>query len=62
MPVARLESHDDFGAWTVLKRGPERWLMRHYNRALMWVDVKDDRAMSYELVMGEAAQALERLL
>ncbi len=59
MPTAFLERHDDFGAWTVLARGPERWLMRHYNGAMMWVDVEGDRAMAYELVQGEAAQALD---
>lgn len=62
MSVDRLESYDDFGAWKILKRGSDRWLMQHYNRALMWVDVDDGKAKSYELVMGDAAQALERLL
>jgi hypothetical protein len=36
--------------------------MQHYNRALMRVRVAGDRAMSYELVMGEDAIALEREL
>ena len=61
MSVDRLDSYDDFGAWKILKRGSNRWLMQHYNRALMWVDVEDGRAMSYELITDEAAQALERL-
>ena len=62
MPVDRLESYDDFGAWKVLKRESGRWLMQHYNRALMWVDVEDSKAKSYELVTDDAARALERLL
>ncbi|MFZ5628222.1 MAG: hypothetical protein ACOY5B_03770 [Spirochaetota bacterium] len=62
MPVERLERYDDFGAWKVLKRGSGRWLMQHYNRAMMWVEVEAGRAKSYELVTGEEAQALERLL
>jgi hypothetical protein len=60
MPVDRLEDHDDFGSWTILRRGPDRWLMQHYNRALMWVDVKGGKAMSYELVLGPDAIALDK--
>ena len=60
MPTSRLEDHDDFGAWTIVERGPGRWLLRHYNRALMWVEVAGDKALSYELVTGPAAIALER--
>ena len=59
MPVDRLEEHDDFGSWKILSRGPDKWLMQHYNRAMMWVTVKGDTAQSYELVMGDAAIKLE---
>jgi hypothetical protein len=59
MSRKRLSSRDDFGAWTILLDEPERVLMRHYNGAMMWVTLKDDKAMSYELVEGEAAEALD---
>lgn len=62
MPVDRLESHDDFGAWKILKRTTSRWLMQHYNRALMWVEVNNGKAMSFELITGDAAQAAEKQL
>ena len=60
MSVDILSEYDDFGSWKILRRGPDRWLMQHYNLALMWVDVKDDKAMSYELVLGDAAIALDK--
>jgi hypothetical protein len=59
MPVERLEERDDFGSWTILERGDDRWLMQHDNRAFMWVTVDGGRAVSFELVMGPAAIALE---
>ena len=62
MPVARLESYDDFGAWKIINRGSRRWLMQHYNRALMWVEVADGKAISFELITGDAAQAIEKQL
>lgn len=59
MSVDRLEDHDDFGSWTILERGIQQWLMQHYNGALMWVTVDGDRAISYEILTGPEAIALE---
>ena len=33
--------------------------MQHYNGAFMWVAVKGDKALSYELLTGDEAIALE---
>jgi hypothetical protein len=59
MPRAFLERHDDFGSWTILVDSPDRVLMRHYNGAMMWVDVEGDQAMSYEIIEGDEARALD---
>jgi len=59
MHVDRLGERDDFGSWTILDRGPDKWLMQHYNGAFMWVAVKGDKALSYELLTGDEAIALE---
>lgn len=59
MPRLFLERRDDFGSWKILVDGPDRVLMRHYNGAMMWVDCEGDKAMSYEIIEGDAARALD---
>ena len=59
MPADILRSYDDFGDWTVLVEEPGHALMRHRNGAMMKVVLKDGKAMSYEIVEGDAARALD---
>lgn len=60
MPTAQLESHDDFGDWTVLHRGGLQWVLQHRNGAILLVSVSGDAAESYELLVGDDAVAAER--
>jgi hypothetical protein len=54
--VGYLGNPDWNRSWSILHEEPGRILLEHWNHALAWVEVEDEKVVSHQIIVGDEAR------